>query len=141
MRSLKSTILLSAVFFSAVSLMAQPMQMPNGEVPKSSLKFEDYFTKADAKVVAKPDDQGFIRRWTLLDPISKPNRSNTVFTDSYLREVFAKEYFPNQLTILPKDGQKMKVTVLPTSSIDPEAFPFPFTVLPEGRAEARPAAL
>ena len=111
MRSLKSTILLSAVFFSAVSLMAQPMQMPNGEIPKSSLKFEDYFTKADAKVVAKPDDQGFIRRWTLLDPISKPNRSNTVFTDSYLREVFAKEYFPNQLTILPKDGQKMKVTV------------------------------
>ncbi len=29
-----------------------------------------------------PDKEGFIRRWLLLEPIEKPNRSNTVFTDS-----------------------------------------------------------
>ena len=68
---------------------------------------EKYFTAASA-TPAKPDSEGFIRRWSLLEPIDKPNRSNTVFTDSYLREHFNMEYFPNQFTILPEDGQKVK---------------------------------
>lgn len=68
---------------------------------------EKYFLPA-GKEAASPDAAGFIRRWTVLEPISKPNRSNTVFTDSYLRTVFAKEYFPKQMTIIPKDGQKVK---------------------------------
>ncbi len=57
---------------------------------------------------AQPDTDGFIRRWMLLDPIDKPNSGNTVFTDSYLREHFNREYFKGQQTILPKDGQKVK---------------------------------
>lgn len=57
---------------------------------------------------AKPDNDGFIRRWMLLEPIDKPNSGNTVFTDSYLREHFNREYFKDQQTILPKDGQKVK---------------------------------
>ena len=56
---------------------------------------------------AKPDDEGFIRRWMLLEPIDKPNSGNTVFTDTYLREHFNREYFKGQQTILPKDGQKV----------------------------------
>lgn len=56
-----------------------------------------------------PDEKGFIRRWLLLEPINKPNRTNTVFTDSYLRKAFDTIYFPNQFTILPKDGEKVKV--------------------------------
>jgi hypothetical protein len=59
---------------------------------------------------AKPDENGFIRRWLLLEPIDKPNSGNTVFTDTYLREHFAREYFKGQQTILPKDGQKVKAT-------------------------------
>jgi hypothetical protein len=55
-----------------------------------------------------PDSEGFIQRWVLLEPINKPNRSNTVFTDSYLRAAFATEYFPNQFTVLPKNGEKVK---------------------------------
>lgn len=58
---------------------------------------------------AKPDNDGFIRRWLLLEPIDKPNRTNIVFTDSYLREAFNTEYFKGQFTTLPKDGQKVKV--------------------------------
>ena len=46
---------------------------------------EDYFTPATAEAVS-PDADGFITRWLLLEPIPKPNRSNTVFTDSYVRE-------------------------------------------------------
>ena len=57
---------------------------------------------------ARPDNDGFIRRWMLLEPIDKPNSGNTVFTDSYLREHFNREYFKDQQTILPKDGQKVK---------------------------------
>lgn len=56
-----------------------------------------------------PDAEGFIQRWLLLEPINKPNRSNTVFTDSYLRKAFDTLYFPNQFTVLPKDGEKVKV--------------------------------
>ena len=67
-----------------------------------------YFSDATA-TPAKPDAEGFIRRWSILEPIDKPNRSNTVFTDSYLREHFNMEYFPNQFTIVPEDGQKVKV--------------------------------
>ncbi len=71
---------------------------------------EDYFVKTavDATPIA-PDENGFIRRWTVLEPIHKDIRSNTVFTDSYLREAFAQTYFNDQLTLLPKDGQQTKV--------------------------------
>ena len=44
----------------------------------------------------------------LLEPIDKPNRSNTVFTDTYLREHFYKNYFKDQFSILPVDGQRVK---------------------------------
>ncbi|HUP05438.1 MAG TPA: hypothetical protein VMU19_15675, partial [Bryobacteraceae bacterium] len=67
-----------------------------------------YFVKATAP--PKPvDPQGFIQRWLLLEPINKPNRSNTVFTDSYVRNAFNTEYFPNQFTVVPRDGDKVKV--------------------------------
>ena len=56
---------------------------------------------------ANPDNEGFIHRWLLLEPIDKPNSGNTVFTDSYLREHFNREYFKGQQTIIPKNGQKV----------------------------------
>jgi len=67
-----------------------------------------YFTEA-TKGVMTPDADGFIRRWLLLEPINKPNRTNTVFTDSYLRNAFDTLYFKTQFTKLPKDGEKVKV--------------------------------
>ena len=77
----------------------------------SSTQLDKYLVPATT-AVATPDDQGFLGRWLLLDPISKPNRSNTVFTDSYIRDVFAVPYFKGQLgETLPKDGSKVKVTV------------------------------
>lgn len=67
-----------------------------------------YFSPGITNIMS-PDDEGFIRRWLLLEPIDKPNRSNTVFTDSYIREALTTEYFPKQFTVLPKDGDKVKV--------------------------------
>src|SRR5574344_801848 len=86
-------------------------QVPAGGVKSNSnTSLDQYFTPATAGEM-KPDAEGFIRRWLLLEPISNPNRSNTVFTDSYIREAFAKEYFKDQFTVLPKDGDKVTVTV------------------------------
>jgi hypothetical protein len=59
--------------------------------------------------VAQPDGKGFIRRWMLLEPIKQDIRSNIVFTNTYLNEAFNKSYFKGQMTVLPKDGQKVKV--------------------------------
>lgn len=69
---------------------------------------DKYYSPAPS-TASKPDENGFIRRWMVLEPINKPNHTNTVFTDSYLREEFGKEYFKGQFTIIPKDGQKVKV--------------------------------
>ena len=67
-----------------------------------------YFTRATA--APKPvDKDGFVQRWLLLEPILKPNRTNTVFTGTYVRAAFAQEYFPSQFTVVPKDGDVVKV--------------------------------
>ena len=67
-----------------------------------------YFTPATSSPKA-PDAEGFLQRWLLLEPINKPNRTNTVFTDSYIRNAFNTEYFPNQFTVVPHDGDKVTV--------------------------------
>ncbi len=48
-------------------------------------------------------DGGFIQRWLLLEPIS----TNGQLTDSATRAAITKEYFPNQMTVIPKDGDKV----------------------------------
>jgi hypothetical protein len=67
-----------------------------------------YFTPAASSPKA-PDTDGFLRRWLLLEPINKPNRSNTLFVGTYVRNAFNTEYFPNQFTVIPHDGDRVKV--------------------------------
>ena len=67
-----------------------------------------YFTPATSGAKTL-DADGFLQRWLLLEPINKPNRTNTVFTDSYIRNAFNTEYFPNQFTMVPHDGDKVTV--------------------------------
>ncbi len=67
----------------------------------------DYFTDSEKGCINTEND-GFIRRWMLLEPISKPNRSNTVFTDSYLNHVLDSVYFKGQFVDIPKNGGKVK---------------------------------
>lgn len=91
-----------------------------------------YFTPT-APAPKAPDAEGFVQRWLLLEPITKPNRTNTVFTDSYVRSAFAAEYFPDQLTIVPRDGDTVTVAgqqlawhALDSSSFNVKLFRFAY---------------
>ena len=110
LRNLKLLVLRGSADIDWVSF--GPASAPFGDVyADSSTDLEKYLVPAIG-TSAVPDEEGFLRRWLLLEPISKPNRSNTVFTDSYLREVFSTPYFPGQLgSVLPKDGSRVKVKV------------------------------
>ena len=68
-----------------------------------------YFSTPKAEAM-QPDDQGFIRRWLLLEPISRPNRGNTVFVDSYVRKYLDTGWNKGSFK-LPKDGEKVTVEV------------------------------
>ena len=82
-----------------------------------------YFSPATAQS-AQPDEAGFIRRWLLLEPIKYDIRSNIIFTNTWLEENLAKTYFKDQMTILPKDGQKVKAgkQTLAWHAIDSENY-------------------
>jgi hypothetical protein len=93
---------------------AAPAAAPGGPGRSSQLvdprprTLAPYFTRATA--APKPVDRdGFIQRWVLLEPIHKPNRTNTVFTGAYVRAAFQEEYFKDQFTVVPKDGDVVKV--------------------------------
>jgi hypothetical protein len=51
-----------------------------------------------------PDENGFIRRWLVLEPI----RANGL-TDSVVQAAVKKDYFPEQFTVFPHDGGKVNV--------------------------------
>jgi hypothetical protein len=67
-----------------------------------------YFTPATS-APKLPNAEGFLQRWLLLEPIKQSIRSNAVFTDSYVRKAINTEYFPNQFTVVPHDGDQVKV--------------------------------
>jgi hypothetical protein len=67
-----------------------------------------YFSPASA-IPKAPDADGFLQRWMLLEPISNGLRTNTGFNESYIRNAFNTEYFPNQFKVTPKDGDKVTV--------------------------------
>ena len=73
----------------------------------------NYFTQVAANAAAtQPDQNGFIRRWMLLEPIDYNVRSNTILTESYLTENLSKQYFKGQFDDkkLPRDGEKVTAT-------------------------------
>jgi hypothetical protein len=51
-----------------------------------------------------PNADGFIQRWLLLEPIGANG-----LTDSIVQTAVNKEYFSNQFTVIPHDGDKVTV--------------------------------
>jgi hypothetical protein len=52
-----------------------------------------------------PDADGFLQRWLILDPI----RVSGLLTDGAVQMAVKAEYFPNQLTALPRDGDSLTI--------------------------------
>jgi hypothetical protein len=97
-------VVLSVEGFSTASSNAGSVSASND----TTRSITPYFTPATLSPKA-PDVEGFLQRWLILEPINKPNRTNTMFTDSYVRNAFNDEYFPNQFTVVPHDGDKVTV--------------------------------
>ena len=53
---------------------------------------------------AAPNADGFIPRWLLLEPIPANG-----LTDNQVQAIVRKEYFPDQLTVIPHNGDKVTV--------------------------------
>lgn len=101
--------LVAASLALAAPLSAQdaPPRFGTPEAPLPPQGLAPFFVPATAAPKA-PDPDGFLQRWLLLEPIVKPNRTNTGFTGTYVRQAFAERYFPNQFTVVPRDGQTVK---------------------------------
>lgn len=83
-----------------VAAQAQDRKLPEAINP--------YFTLVSQQD-SSPDEDGFIRRWLLLEPIPMPIKSNVVFTDSYLKEKFNTSFFPSPAAVLPKADTTVRV--------------------------------
>ena len=58
-----------------------------------------------ASVAKAPSSAGFIQQWLILEPI----RVSGLLTDSAVQAVVKTEYFPNQLTVIPHDRDKVSM--------------------------------
>lgn len=67
------------------------------QVPPSTLT-------SPATNLRAPAADGFIQRWLLLEPIGANG-----LTDSVVQAAVKKEYFPDQFTVVPHDGDKVTV--------------------------------
>ena len=56
-----------------------------------------------------PDADGFIQRWLVLEPIPISIRSNAQLVDSFVQTTIKTDYFPDQYTVIPHDGDKVTV--------------------------------
>ena len=63
-----------------------------------------FLTRPDSAEKA-PNADGFLQRWLLLEPI----RVSGQLTDSAVQAAVKKEYFPDQFTVIPHDGDKVTV--------------------------------
>ena len=63
---------------------------------------KSFFSKPSS-VPKAPDSDGFIQQWLILEPIPSSG-----LTDSAVRAAVKKEYFPEQLSVVPEDGDQVK---------------------------------
>lgn len=117
--ALRGAVFGAALFFSGAAMaqtagdVHETLPAPTGLAP--------FFTAAGPGPIA-PDEDGFLRRWLLLEPVVKPNRSNTGFTPSYVRASLAPSQYPGRFGTLPRDGEKAGGTDLRWHALDSSLF-------------------
>ena len=118
MKHLFRTLILVAAISVAASFTADAKKKKVDLVEKYPALAPYFSTPVEEAI--QPDELGFIRRWLLLEPISKPNRGNTVFVDSYVRTNLDTGWNKGEFT-LPKDGQTETMTVEYQKPVDMSA--------------------
>ena len=108
MKHLFRTLILVAAISVAASFTADAKKKKVDLVEKYPALAPYFSTPVEEAV--QPDELGFIRRWLLLEPISKPNRGNTVFVDSYVRANLDTGWNKGEFE-LPAEGDKETMTV------------------------------
>ncbi len=93
LRSLLQSAPAALICSALLTVTAAPGTAPRGAA--STLE-------APASPAKAPNPDGFIQRWVILEPI----RASGV-TDSAVQAAVKKDYFPNQFTVIPKDGDKV----------------------------------
>jgi hypothetical protein len=88
---LAPALVIASALFTAVAAPEETTPVPGATLtPPTSA------TKA-------PDTNGFIQRWLLLEPIPV----NGQVTDNAVQKTVKSDYFPNQFSVIPKDGDKV----------------------------------
>ncbi len=94
--------LLLTTIAAAINITGSPGQSSRGSA--NSARGQATTLTRPATPAKAPDDEGFIRRWLVLEPIGANG-----LTDSAVQAAVRKEYFPNQFTVIPHDGDKVNV--------------------------------
>ena len=118
MKHLFRTLILVAAISVAASFTADAKKKKVDLVEKYPALAPYFSTPVEEAI--QPDELGFIRRWLLLEPISKPNRGNTVFVDSYVRTNLDTGWNKGEFT-LPKEGDKETMMVEYQKPVDMSA--------------------
>ena len=108
MKHLFRTLILVAAISVAASFTADAKKKKVDLIEKYPALAPYFSTPAEEAI--QPDELGFIRRWLLLEPISKPNRGNTVFVDSYVRTNLDTGWNKGEFEV-PAEGDKETMTV------------------------------
>lgn len=56
-----------------------------------------------------PNAEGFIQRWLVLEPVKKDIPRNNILTDNYIRTTFSADNFSNDYSLVPKNGETVKL--------------------------------
>ena len=107
MKHLFRSLILVAALFSAAAMTADAKKKV--DLVEKYPALAPYFSTPVEEAI-QPDDRGFIRRWLLLEPIGKPNRGNTVFVDTYVRQNLDTGWNKGEFK-LPVDGQTETMVV------------------------------
>jgi hypothetical protein len=75
-----------------------PAEKPATDVVAQYPALEPYFSMPAEERIS-PDEQGFIRRWDLYEPISHPLNTNIVFVDSYVREHLDTGWYKEEIAV------------------------------------------
>ena len=84
-----------------------------------------YFIESSVATKA-PDNEGFIQRWLVLEPVEKNISRNNIFTEQYLRTTLSTDNFSENYTVVLQKGEKVRIgnQELKWYTIDTKTFNF-----------------